>query len=423
MTRAPGARRLPLQPQPRPGEALTSWLGRLAAIYGLPVRQLLRHNLGAVSALLDDAAVGDLDWDPPLALLEALAERTGTEPGELRLMTVGGWVPWLADTLDAERGPEAFSTYVRQDSVLLCPGEAGANVVGRWLPWLPAERTNRRTARRVCPACAADPGHATPLTATIPLMLSCPKHCCRLEAEGDIILASAMGQPPPRRAASGHLLALDRLTWEGMTTGTVTLPRRPVHVGVWLRMLRTLLDEVSISTSRVRQRSVTALEQIWDATEWSPRAGLNVWRPYEALGAQRQQAMLEAAACALDLIQAGKITTCGALGHLLTSQPHQHVYEGDRPSPAQEARATIRDTLRRSWEQARHDVEDWFQTARTDPAAARQILGILTHYSRTREAFDRERRFMIGYGIPDSFLPEWHDHARPAHEQPGTAVR
>ncbi len=78
-----------------------------------------------------------------------------------------------------------------------------------------------------------------------------------------------------------------------MTTGTVTLPRRPVHVGVWLRMLRTLLDEASISTSRVRQRSVTALEQIWDATGWSPRAGLNMWRPYEALGAQRQEAMLE----------------------------------------------------------------------------------------------------------------------------------
>jgi hypothetical protein len=414
MTPAPGARRWPVHPQPRPGEALTSWLGRLAAIYGLPVRQLLRHNLGTASALLDDVAVGDLDWDPPLALLAALAERTGTEPGELRLMTIGGWVPWLADTLDAERGPEAFRTYVRQDSVLLCPGEAGANVVGRWLPWLPAERTNRRTARRVCPACAADPGHATPLTATIPLMLSCPEHGCRLEAEGDITLTSAMGQPPPRRAAPGYLLALDRLTWEGMTTGTVTLPRRPVHVGVWLRMLRTLLDEASISTSRVRQRSVTALEQIWDATGWSPRAGLNMWRPYEALGAQRQEAMLEAAACALDLILAGKITTYGTLGHLLTSQPHQHVYEGDRPSPAQEAHATIRDTLRRSWEQARQDVEDWFQTARTDPATARQILGILTHYSRTREAFDRERRFMIGYGIPDSFLPEWHDRARPA---------
>ncbi len=33
--------------------------------------------------------------------------------------------------------------------------------------------------------------------------------------------------------------------------------------------------------------------------------------------------------------------------------------------------------------------------------------GILTHYSRTRKAYDRERDFMIGYGIPDAFLPGW----------------
>ncbi len=166
-----------------------------------------------------------------------------------------------------------------------------------------------------------------------------------------------------------------------------------------------------ISTSRARQRSVTALGQIWDATGSPPRAGLNKWRPYETLGTSRQEATLETAACALDLIQGGKITAYGTLGHLLTGQPGQHVYEGDRPSPAQEAPAAIRDTPRRSWEQDRQDVDDWFQAARTDPAVARQILGVLTHYRRTREAFDRERRFMISYGIPGSFLPEW------AHEQ------
>jgi len=49
----------------------------------------------------------------------------------------------------------------------------------------------------------------------------------------------------------------------------------------------------------------------------------------------------------------------------------------------------------------------------------------LTHYSRTREASDRERRFMIGYGIPASFLPEWptgtmHDQRT---DSPSTAVR
>ncbi len=423
MTSVPGGRRWPMHPRPRPGEALTSWVGRLAAVYGLPARQLLRHNLGTASALLDDPAAADLDWDPPLALLEALAEGTGTEAGELRLMTVGGWVPWLVDTLDAGRGPEAFLAYVRQDSVLLCPGEAGTNAVGRWLPWFPADSPNRRP-RRVCPVCAADPGYGTPFTATIPIMLTCPEHGCRLEAEGDITIAIAMGQPPPCRPGPGHLVAMDRLTWEGMTTGTVTLPRRPVHVGVWLRMLRTLLDEVSISASRARQRSVTALGKIWDAAKSPPRAGLSVWRPYEALRVPRQEAMLEAAACALDLIQADQITAYGTLGYLVTGQPRQHVYEGDQPSPADEGRAVIRETLRYSWERARQDVEDWFQSALADPGVARQILSVLTHYSRTREAYDRERHFVIDYGIPGSFLPEWQPGQVPGSARTSrTAVR
>ena len=104
MSPAQSVQRWPVHPRPHRGEALTSWLGRLASIYCLSVPQLLEHNLGPASALLNDARAEDLDWDPPLALLEALAERTGTEPGELRLMTVGGWVPWLADTLDASHG-------------------------------------------------------------------------------------------------------------------------------------------------------------------------------------------------------------------------------------------------------------------------------------------------------------------------------
>ncbi|MEV4167365.1 TniQ family protein [Nonomuraea dietziae] len=135
-----GIRHWPIHPRPHPGEALTSWLGRLAAAYRLSVRQLLQYNLGPAFALLDEATAGDLDWDPPLALLEALALRTGTEVGELRLMTVAGWVPWLADTLDPAYGPEAFHPDTRQDSVLLSPGEAGTNAVERWLPWLSADR-------------------------------------------------------------------------------------------------------------------------------------------------------------------------------------------------------------------------------------------------------------------------------------------
>jgi hypothetical protein len=281
-------------------------------------------------------------------------------------MTVSGWVPWLADTLDADYGPEAFHTYARQDSVLLNRSEAGTNVVGRWLPWFPAERTARRAAQRVCPACAAHPDRVTPLTATIPIMLSCPEHRCRLEAANDVAIAATLGQPPPHRTAPEHLLALDRLTREGLTTGTVTLPRRTVHIGVWLRLLRTLLDEVSISTSQVRRRSAAALEQIWDTASLLPRAGISVWRPYETFDIARQEAMLEAAATAMDLVQTGKITARGTLGQLLTIQPHRDVYEGDRPSAAELARRAREEAMRRSWQQAQQAVEDWFQIARTD---------------------------------------------------------
>jgi hypothetical protein len=351
--------------------------------------------------------------------LEALAERTGTEPGELRLMTVGGWVPWLADTLDASYGCEAFHTYARQDSVLLRPGEAGVNHVQQWRPWFCPDRPDHRGPGRICPVCAGDPDRGTPLTATIPLMLSCPEHGCLLEAETDITIARFMERPTPQRTAPRHVLALDRLTHEGLTTGTVTLPRRPVHVGVWFRLLRTLLDEVSISTSRTRRHSTAALEQIWDTTGRPPRAGLSVWRPYETLGIERQQAMLETAATALNLVRTGKVTARGSLAPLLSVQPHQHVYDGDQPSATELARRARQEAMHQSWTQAQQAIEDWFDTARSDPGTARQILGILTHYCRTQEAYDRERDFMTRQGIPACFLPD----PEPGRFAPSTGVR
>jgi hypothetical protein len=122
-----------------------------------------------------------------------------------------------------------------------------------------------------------------------------------------------------------------------------------------------------------------------------------VRRPYEEFGWSQQEAMLEAAAIALHLAGTGAITARGTLGPLLAREPHRPVYDGDPPStpdPAdptrsweraeEEARAAIHQTLHRSWEQAQQDLEAWFQAARTDPAATRQILGVLTHYSQTR---------------------------------------
>jgi len=129
------ALRWPLHPAPREGEALSSWLNRVALCYHMEVSELLEHDLG-------HGPVDDLDTAPPLALLALLAmlsQRSGIELDRLRCMSFAGWVPWLLDSLD-DQIPDALETYASssrcccQDSaVRRDPSRAG-------VPGCPASR-------------------------------------------------------------------------------------------------------------------------------------------------------------------------------------------------------------------------------------------------------------------------------------------
>ena len=178
-------------------------------------------------------------------------------------MTMAGWVPWLMDTLDPGDGQATFGTYARQHSVLLRPGEAGRNHVPRWLPWAPA-----KPARLACPECAADPQRGTVLTWRLPLMTSCAEHGCLLGPEPDVRFAVLAGTVPRPAPASPHVALMDRYTFQALVTGRVGLPGGSAHAGVWFRLLRTLLDEVSTAPSALSASSRAALELIWS------RAGL-----------------------------------------------------------------------------------------------------------------------------------------------------
>ncbi|TDO30241.1 TniQ protein [Kribbella sp. VKM Ac-2527] len=388
-----GGKRWPLHPRPEPGEALSSWLERTARLYGMSVAVLLRHNLGSASALLGDAEAASLDWDPPTAVLTALGERTGVPPGELRRMTMAGWVPWLTDTLDAGDHRQAvFDTYVRQDSVLLAPGEAGCNTAQRFRtwrgPWLPAH-----PLRRVCPECAKDPQRGTALMWRLPIMTGCATHACRLEPERDVNLAAHGLAPLIPASVDPLVVELDRRTHEGVTTGMVTLPGRAVHVGVWFRLLRTLLDEVSMSLSRVGVRSRLTLERVWQATGRPVRAGLTVWRPYEQLDWPLQEAMLHAAAVALRLAADRRIAPRGTLGSALAEPPHERVYDGDDPRP----RMAVPDLTTA--------VDAWLATARTGPEPAGHLLRLLTAFDPSPANFAKQLHFLISQaGIPAEFL-------------------
>lgn len=154
-------------------------------------------------------------------------------------------------------------------------------------------------------------------------MASCAEHGCRLENLHDVRRAHRYGESMTPRPVPDAVAALDRLTVEGIATGSVMLPSRTVHVGEWLRLLRTLLVEVTMVDSRAGPDSAALLHQIWDAADLPFRAGMSFWRPYERLSPSRQEAMLQAAATAVQLAANGRIIPGGTLGSALQPAPHR----------------------------------------------------------------------------------------------------
>ncbi|MCA0291729.1 MAG: TniQ family protein [Actinobacteria bacterium] len=406
-------RRWPLHPPPRDGEALASWLRRLAESYGLSIEELIRHDLVAAGATVPDHHTGALDLDPPGWLLSALVERTGTPLDRVRQMTIAGWVPWLLDPLDPEPVPgAAFDTYVRQVSVLLTAKERPPRAVPGWRAWLPTD-PKRGPLRRACPACHSSAPEGTfglTLISQLPVTLSCPHHSSYLEPAFAVIGAVVTWETPDAHArpAPAAVVAMDARTHEALSTGVVLLPRRPVHVGVWFRMLRSLIDELTTPVSSLRTGSRRTMARIWEQAGHPPRAGIvGPWRPYEALPWPQQQMVLEAAAEALHLIEAGEVP---ALDGLLRPAPHRHVPEGT-PPPA---------PARDHWQEAMAALDEATGLARNDPSAARQLLFTLTALTHREGFFQRVRDDLIALGVPADHLP--HTLASQRAPAPPTAV-
>jgi hypothetical protein len=230
----------PLHPAPKEGEALSSWLHRVAACYQMDAHDLLAHDLGHGQA-------DDLDAAPPLSLLTTLSQRSGIELDRLRCMSLAGWVPWLLDSLD-DQIPAALETYAFEFSVLLPKRNRKTRAITNWRAWLPSQ-----PIRRACPLCLNDPADQAVLLAwKLPLMLSCPLHGCWLESYWGVpgrLLGWEHADAAPR-TANDAIVAMDRRTWQALTLGYVALPRRRIHAGLWFRLLRTLLDEMNTPLSQ-----------------------------------------------------------------------------------------------------------------------------------------------------------------------------
>lgn len=230
--------RWPLHPAPLVDEALSSWLCRLAERNGVDVSDLL------ADLRITPGAEADVDLTPPPGFVDRVAQRTGVSAEHVRLMSAAGYVPWLADSLSPDEND--FSTYVRQFSVLLPHGRRRKRAVESWTPWRPQ---CRRDGHRFCRQClvTSPQTHHYCLFWAWPIMLTCPIHRTALEksegAPGYYFVEPRVIPEwiyPPKHPAT----VMDSRTWQALTRGYVDLPGRRVHIGVWFRLMRTVIDEL-----------------------------------------------------------------------------------------------------------------------------------------------------------------------------------
>jgi hypothetical protein len=352
--------------------------------------ELLEHDLG-------HRQIDDLDIAPPSLLLTALSQRSGIELDRLRCMSFAGWVPWLLDSLD-DRLPAALETYAFQLSILLPKRNRKTRSVSSWRAWLPSQ-----PIRRACPICLNDlENQAVLLAWKLPLMLSCPVHGCWLESYWGVperFLGWESGDAAPR-TANDAIAAMDRRTWQALTQGYVELPRRRIHVGLWFRLLRTLLDELNTPLSHCGV-CAGSVRYVWERCGHPLRAGQSLWRPYEILDPAVQLQMLEAAATAIDLIESKVLSPRGEQAALFLLEPETGFTNG-LPMTERKQEPAIN-----YWQEAVKAINDAVAEARHNPETARSLFAVASFGRRDPESLERLRATFAKEGIPPEFLSHY----------------
>ncbi|WP_061291527.1 TniQ family protein [Azotobacter vinelandii] len=379
----------PLHPAPKEGEALSSWLNRVAICYQMDMPDLVEHDLG-------HGQVDDLDAAPPLSLLMALSQRSGIELDRLRCMSFAGWVPWLLDSLD-DRLPAALETYAFQFSVLLPRRSRKTRSITSWRAWLPSQ-----SIHRACPICLNDPASQAVLLAwKLPLMLSCPLHGCWLESYWGVpgrFLGWQNTDAAPR-TASDAIAAMDRRTWHALTMGYVDLPRRRIHAGLWFRLLRTLLDELNTPLSQCGAYA-GSIRYVWERCGHPLRAGQSLWRPYEILDPAVQLQMLEAAATVVDLIESKMLSPRGEQAELFLPEPQTEFTNGLPPDRRKKEPINY-------WQEAAKAIDEAIVEARHNPETARSLFAVASFGRRDPDSLERLRVTFAKEGIPPEFLSHY----------------
>jgi hypothetical protein len=258
------SKRLALHPIPQPNESLLSWITRIASIYGMGPEDFVVYECGIE---LDMHNLYILDLNPPIELLNKLSELTGIEVQDIRALTAQVYVPLLIDSLEA-KDANLFNDYTNQLHVFCTRRKNITHSANGWIPWL---NLKYFSGTKVCRACLSqDPEPYLRLYWKFPWMMTCPLHKSLL---GRGWIYKSKTQKPnfyyddSNTLTTPHTLDylcdMDNITLQAVTKGTAEVPSGILHGGIWLRILRTLIEELNSLSAMVDKRAKDLMFPFW----------------------------------------------------------------------------------------------------------------------------------------------------------------
>ena len=182
-------------------------------------------------------------------------------------------------------------------------------------------------------------------------MMSCPKHKLLLERGMFYSLQPQKMRFSLRKAYSYNdnnndityklddLYAMDAITLQAVTKGVVELPSGKLHGGVWLRILRTLIEELNSLVKTIGSKSKSLMIPFWQELDPLIKAGFIKYNIFEQWDYKRQLKLMLVAALVFKAIFAKEIKFTSRVVNLLTSLP---IYENDFFSVYGQSRSTIK---------------------------------------------------------------------------------
>jgi len=324
--------RWPLHPPPLPNESLSSWISRIASRYNIYLEDLLWNEF-AISVEGKDAYY--LDLNPPLDLLTKLSERTGLALNAIRVLTAQGYTPLLIDTIETTKA-NIFNDYI--DQYCIFPGKRKNFLVSEqehWIPWL--INAKHSVTIRGCRLCLdEDPEPYVRLHWQFLWMMTCPKHKVLLKTflfykaeDKKMSYLFADRKDVNLQYSLDALFALDSITLQAVAAGVVKVPFGTLHGGVWLRILRTLIEELNSPGKIIGQRNRLLMIPFWKELKLSIRQGFGKYTLFEKCNNDTQLILMLVASLVVKAIFTKHINFSSEIVKLLAPAT---TYKNDIPS-------------------------------------------------------------------------------------------